>query len=117
MLYWPVAVNLSVLPLKFAASEADPLWLTIGDGANDGSSSGGEGDNIDDTIEHILGGAGNDSIVGNGNPNSLLGGSGNDTIWGSDGDDYLDGQSGADSLLGGNGTDLADFGSRTTNLN
>ncbi|HEV8606894.1 MAG TPA: calcium-binding protein [Tepidisphaeraceae bacterium] len=92
----------------------DPLWLTLGDGANDGSNSGGEGDNIDDSIEHILGGAGNDSIVGNGNSNSLNGGDGNDTIWGGGNNDWEQGGQGNDSLLGEAGDDTLAPGNDTT---
>jgi Ca2+-binding RTX toxin-like protein len=49
------------------------------------------------SVERVIGGGGNDRIVGNAAPNSLIGGAGNDT---------LEGGSGFDTLLGGDGDDL-----------
>ena len=60
-------------------------------------------------IENAVGGAGNDSILGNGTANLLQGGSGNDNLNGSSGDDSLDGGTGSDTLEGGLGTDIAIF--------
>jgi trimeric autotransporter adhesin len=63
----------------------------------------------------INGGAGNDTIWGDGdNPlspditgsnDSLLGGAGNDTLYGQGGDDVLDGGTGNDTMTGGIGND------------
>jgi len=51
-------------------------------------------------LEHVVGGSGNDTILGNSGSNSLSGG---------DGDDVLRGRGSNDSLYGGNGFDVASF--------
>jgi Ca2+-binding RTX toxin-like protein len=51
-------------------------------------------------IEGLVGGAGNDMIVGNAATNYLYGGEGNDQIWGG---------AGSDAHIGGNGTDYARY--------
>ncbi len=56
-------------------------------------------------IEHAVGGAGNDALVGSGLANRLHGGAGNDT---------LTGAGGADLLHGGSGRDTADYGGAFT---
>jgi len=56
-----------------------------------------------DTIlnfEDILGGSGNDTLIGDGGTNTITGGSGNDT---------LDGAAGSDKLVGGLGSDTASY--------
>lgn len=52
------------------------------------------------TIENAVGGAGNDTLVGNGASNYLEGGSGNDTLFGWGGNDMLVGGGGNDRLDG-----------------
>ncbi|MEX3016815.1 M10 family metallopeptidase, partial [Gymnodinialimonas hymeniacidonis] len=52
-------------------------------------------------IENAIGGAGDDTIMGNSVANSLEGGAGADSIVGGDGADSLRGGSGNDTLLGG----------------
>ena len=49
------------------------------------------------SIENVIGSAGDDTIYGNEANNSLTGGNGNDTLWG--------GIGGSDTLIGGNGSD------------
>lgn len=60
----------------------------------------------------ISGGAGNDTLLGQGNDDEVYGGAGNDKIWGDDrsnadtpprshGEDHLDGGDGDDTLIGG----------------
>ena len=70
-------------------------------------------------VEIIVGGAGADSFLGNGEDNEfhgaagadiLVGGAGNDTLDGGEGADKLRGQDGADLLIGGEGADLLDGG-------
>jgi serralysin len=56
-------------------------------------------------IEGLVGGAGNDTVVGNGLANYLFGASGDDFIYGQGGADYLNGGAGADSLWGRAGAD------------
>ncbi len=74
----------------------------------------GEGDFVEADIENIIGGAGNDTLVGSTLPNSgenyttnnmIWGGDGNDTIQGLDGNDVLDGGAGNDSIGGNAGRD------------
>lgn len=57
-------------------------------------------------IEHVLTGAGNDILTGDGEANWLSGGAGNDRLIGGAGDDTLDGGDGADTLSGGSGNDV-----------
>lgn len=70
-----------------------------------GTATGGDsGTDQLSGIEDILGGSGNDSIIGNASANALDGGDGNDSLVGDEGDD---------SLTGGAGQDLADYGAAT----
>ncbi|HWU22870.1 MAG TPA: calcium-binding protein [Nocardioides sp.] len=96
--------------------------LTSDDEANDGGA--GEGDDIGTRITTLIGGAGNDTLVGSGVANKLFGlggadslsgrggadrlygGVGNDALAGGSGDDTLLGQGAADRLAGGDGDDL-----------
>jgi Ca2+-binding RTX toxin-like protein len=84
-------------------ARSDNLNLSLDNHANDGAS--GEGDNIRADVENILGGSGNDLIIGNPFANSLKGNAGNDTLWGGDGNDTLSGGSGHDQLFGQGGND------------
>ena len=61
------------------------------------------GGNGDDVVN---GGAGNDSVAGDGGNDTLSGGSGNDQLIGGDGNDTLYSGGGLDNLQGGNGDDL-----------
>ena len=55
------------------------LNVTAFDGvANDGEA--GEGDNVLNSVENVVGGKGNDSLVGNASDNLLAGNGGNDTL-------------------------------------
>ncbi len=56
-------------------------------------------DSLND-IENVIGGGGNDTLVGSGGANSLSGG---------DGNDHLDGRGGKDILTGGEGADVFIF--------
>jgi Ca2+-binding RTX toxin-like protein len=76
----------------------------------------GERDDVRPTVEHLLGGAGNDTLTGDDDANTLDGGAGNDKLRGQDGDDavtggdgndQLWGDAGADRLTAGTGDDLA----------
>ena len=57
-------------------------------------------------IENAFGGAGNDTIGGNGTHNRLLGLGGADHLDGRGGDDELNGGDGRDTLIGGDGQDF-----------
>ncbi|MCV0396063.1 MAG: M10 family metallopeptidase C-terminal domain-containing protein [Rhizobiaceae bacterium] len=65
------------------------------------------------SIEGLIGGAGNDLIVGNSSANRLYGGPGNDQIWGKEGDDYISGGAGSDHMYGGLGADHFEGGPNT----
>ena len=70
-------------------------------------------------IEGLVGGIGNDTLLGDGQANLLIGGGGadqmdgrssDDTLWGGEGNDTLWGGEGADRLEGGAGNDRLDSG-------
>jgi RTX calcium-binding nonapeptide repeat (4 copies) len=73
------------------------VTATLDGHSSDGTA--GEKDQIDATVENLIGGGGNDVLTGNPGPNLLSGGSGNDR---------LDGLGGRDTLVGGAGTNLCD---------
>lgn len=104
------------------AYSAAAVRVSLDNVANDGST--GEGDNVqteaivgglgNDTLigssagNVIDGGAGNDQIAGRGGNDTLTGGIGIDTIWGEDGGDFLFAKEGtADQVNDGPGTDSA----------
>lgn len=60
-------------------------------------------------IENAKGGAGDDTIMGNGSGNKLWGGAGSDVLKGADGADTLYGGAGHDMLYGGDGADMFVF--------
>ena len=61
-----------------------------------GDGAPGENDNVD--TENVIGGAGDDTIIGNGAPNALAGGAGNDRILAGQGADLVDGGPGDDII-------------------
>ena len=84
-------------------------WITIdGSVSVDAFINGGAGN------DRVIGGGGNDTILGDKGNDRLRGGGGNDTIsagggndhvWGDDGDDIAHGDGGNDHLFGGAGLD------------
>ncbi len=86
-------------------SRSSALTLTLDSKANDGAA--GEGDTLANDLEWVVGGSGNDKIVGSAAGEALMGQGGNDTI---------DGGLGADWIRGGAGTDVADYQSRSSAL-
>ena len=56
-------------------------------------------------IEGVVGGAGNDTIVGDGQTNFLFGNDGNDALYGEGGNDIIVGANGGDAAGGGGGDD------------
>ena len=76
--------------------------------ANGTIQIGTDVDNID-SIESVIGGAGNDDLTGSANNETLIGGRGNDLIFGLGGDDLLEGSEGADIINGGEGNDTATY--------
>ncbi|SNY04124.1 calcium-binding protein [Paractinoplanes atraurantiacus] len=65
----------------------------------------GEHDTIGTSVEGIIGGSGNDRLIGTPRADQLAGGPGNDVIAGSGGDDLLAGGAGRDYLNGAAGND------------
>ena len=76
------------------------LGVTLGNNVAVAGSGTGFNTDLISNIENFIGGAGNDSITGDGSANRLSGGAGNDT---------LSGGAGADTLTGGSGADVFDF--------
>jgi Ca2+-binding RTX toxin-like protein len=73
----------------------------------DGIANDPLGDVIGTDVEGIVGGPGNDTLVGDSQANTLSGGGG---------DDRLEGQAGSDALIGGDGRDLADYAERAAGV-
>ena len=82
-------------------NEAGPTELgkVITEPNEDGTLIGGAGN------DYLLGGAGNDTLEGGAGNDYLLGGAGDDTLEGGAGDDTLEGGEGVDRLSGGAGSD------------
>jgi subtilisin-like proprotein convertase family protein len=98
-----------------AVSGASVIDLTPGSS----SSIGGTALRIDAnaSIEHAIGGDGNDRISGNAADNTLRGMRGDDALFGAGGNDVLIGSAGTDTLDGGAGTDTAVFTSTRAQAN
>jgi Ca2+-binding RTX toxin-like protein len=76
------------------------VTVTLDDGlANDGAP--GEGDNFGVDVEHVIGGFGNDVLIGSDVPNSLRGREGDDFLQGKGGRDLLGCSDGFDEGIGG----------------
>lgn len=95
---------------SYVTTGTNDLNLSLDGVANDTNSVTGETDNLDTSIEHITGGAGDDTLVGSSAGNMLIGGTGNDSIAGSSGNDTMTGGDGADTLSGSSGSDSLDGG-------
>ena len=76
-------------------------------------ATGAAGNDSFSGIENIASGAGNDSLLGDGNANVFFGGLGNDSLSGDLGNDTLSGGAGNDSLEGGLGTDWLSYSDLT----
>jgi Ca2+-binding RTX toxin-like protein len=87
--------------------------------ANDGEE--GEGDCVGEDVERVLGGSGDDTLVGN-SPDplyleaSVIEPRGANVLRGGPGDDTLDGRFGPDVLFGGSGTDTVMYANRSEEL-
>lgn len=82
-------------------SRSANVKVSLDDRADDGGKR--ERDNVRRSVEHVSGGAGNDTLVGSAVYNDLNGNDGNDVLRGLDAEDALDGDAGNDSLYGGPG--------------
>lgn len=84
--------------------------VTLNNAAGDGETLINENDNAF-LIENVIGGSGNDHLVGNNLVNNLIGGPGIDHLYGEAGNDILQGGLGAgDVMYGGFGADFIDGG-------
>jgi Ca2+-binding RTX toxin-like protein len=84
-------------------SASEPVNISLDGTADDGES--GEGDNALSDVEKAQGGAGDDTLTGDADPNTLYGGPGGDTLSGEGGADTLFGELGGDKLQGGDSGD------------
>jgi Ca2+-binding RTX toxin-like protein len=94
---------------------AAAVTASLDNADNDGAA--GENDRIASDVENIIGGAGEDTLTGDGNPNDIDGGDGGDVINPGGGPDFVDGGPGndrieardgaQDRILCGEGNDLA----------
>ncbi|WP_456391282.1 hypothetical protein [Profundibacter sp.] len=75
--------------------------------------SGGLGNDRLTNIEDVIGTAGNDTLIGNGDDNLLVGLGGDDTIIGNGGHDTLMGTGSFNIMDGGSGNDVLEAGSAT----
>ncbi len=89
--------------IAYYARVTNSVDVSLDDVANDGAV--GEADNVMSTVERVVTGSGDDTIVGNAADNVLIAGAGNDSIEGGAGNDALEGDTGSDTLSGGDGDD------------
>jgi hypothetical protein len=86
------------------------VGVTLGDDSNPDGLIGFTNDKVQDTVENVTSGSGNDSLSGSGGPNALFGNAGNDVLRGEGGADRLEGGPGGDTLSGGFGADTLNGG-------
>ncbi|MGJ0359846.1 hypothetical protein NG785_09320 [Aliarcobacter cryaerophilus] len=98
--------------MDYSNANASQKIVVALDGANFRDVTIGSGAVVDSVknIQNIYGGAGDDTIIGDGNSNILDGGSGDDLISGIAGLNTLRGGAGADTIYGGTGNDIIDGG-------
>jgi Ca2+-binding RTX toxin-like protein len=95
------------------ALRAVGVEVSLDDQPND--TGGGHRDNVRSTVEHLVGTAGFDTLIGSSARNFIEGGLGNDTLRGlGDTDTFITGfvADGADSISGGDGVDFVSYGNR-----
>ena len=89
------------------ASRTKPVIVDINSAPIEKPDDGevGEKDFVEADVENIIGGSGNDTLIGSALANSFSGGAGNDIIKGGAGNDILNGGTGTDKLYGEAGDD------------
>lgn len=138
---------------KIHVSVGTPYWDDDSNNAtptvphgDDGDVATNEKDDVDTTCEILVGGMGDDALMGDSAVNTIYGGPGNDIfsgaggadiLYGEAGDDTFDetlyadvdndgfpneaatsqGPTGADTFIGGDGTDLVDYSARSVTVN
>ncbi len=99
------------------AGSTQGVSITLNDSGNaTGVGGDAQGDSLRH-IEHLTGGEGDDTLIGNLSANTLTGNGGNDTLDGGIGNDTLSGGAGDDVLTGGIGNDTLDGGDGDDVLN
>ena len=94
-----------------------PIVIKVDRVANDGETN--ERDDVQDSVETLIGGKAADNITGGDADNTLIGGPGNDTLNGGNGDDtFLErgSSAGSDIMNGGAGADTIDYAERSADL-
>jgi Ca2+-binding RTX toxin-like protein len=97
------------------AGSTGPITVDLDPGELHPGSATGDGTDVLQNIESVIGSPGNDVISGDNGDNLLLGGGGDDTIAGDAGDDCEFGQDGNDTFDENEGTSIAQGGSGTDN--
>lgn len=87
------------------AGRTAAVRVSVGGGADDGST--GEGDDVRTDVEKVVGGSGDDVLIGDASTEFL---------WGGAGDDLFDGGAGADQFYGGVGTDTVTYQTRMASV-
>ena len=82
---------------------AQGVFVNLTNGRAEGGQA--EGDVLRN-IQNLIGGAGDDTLIGDGGPNTLTGGHGDDVLRGRAGRDELRGGPGDDRIYGDNGADV-----------
>jgi Ca2+-binding RTX toxin-like protein len=80
-----------------------PVFVNLAEPGNDGETD--ENDYVLEDVEKVVGGSGDDTLLGDAKVNVLAGGPGNDRVAGAEGDDELAGEEGNDNLSGDVGND------------
>ena len=101
------------------ASYADhaAVVVSINDESDDGNASDGPAglrDDVDTSVENLIGGSGADTLTGSELTNRITGGAGADRLSGLGGADTLLGGGGPDALIGGDGVDTASYADRAS---
>ena len=99
--------------VTYASHQGDVAADLDGSAGDDGSGEDGPAgarDTIAGDVENLIGGHGDDVLVGTSAANVLTGGPGDDTLRGREGNDTLNGGTGEDALSGGDGNDTLNGG-------
>ena len=84
---------------------SSPVFVDIDGIADDGLGPGTENDNVQTTVENVIGGSSSDTITGSNAANAISGRDGADHLIGGGGGDHLTGGTSADTLEGEAGKD------------
>lgn len=87
-------------------------YVSLVDGVFEDSVFPGYGITLS-SVENVIAGAGNDTLIGSAEANLLRGNGGNDSLSGLEGNDTLEGGDGTDTLIGGAGDDILNGGAGT----